>query len=100
MRSLPEQKGIFVGVVSFINDEVATARFRFYPVASHLVRCCPRRCQKRLSYCKSLVAAAPCAMVSAHRQDGKDVSVRFEIRDMTAGGEGIKLSATECKKAS
>lgn len=33
-------------------------------------------------------------------QDGKEVSVRFEIRDMTAGGEGMQLSVAECKKAS
>ncbi len=33
-------------------------------------------------------------------QDGKDVAVKFEIRDMTAGGEGMQLSVLECKKAS
>lgn len=33
-------------------------------------------------------------------QDGKEVAVRFEIRDMTAGGEGMQLSVLECKKAS
>ncbi|CAN0061911.1 unnamed protein product, partial [Hapterophycus canaliculatus] len=48
-------------------------------------------------------AVAPYAedgVISRCGKDGKDVSVRFEIRDMTAGGEGIKLSATECKKVS
>ncbi|CAN0191776.1 unnamed protein product, partial [Ectocarpus sp. 12 AP-2014] len=46
-------------------------------------------------------AVAPYAedgVVSRCGKDGKEVAVRFEIRDMTAGGEGVHLSATECKK--
>ncbi|CAN0082026.1 unnamed protein product, partial [Laminaria digitata] len=48
-------------------------------------------------------AVAPYAadgMVSRCGKDGKEVTVRFEIRDMTGGGEGMQLSVSECKKAS
>lgn len=33
-------------------------------------------------------------------QDGREVAVQFEIRDITAGGEGVQLSVSECKKVS
>ncbi|CAN0290076.1 unnamed protein product, partial [Ascophyllum nodosum] len=37
-------------------------------------------------------------IVSRCGKDGREVTITFEIRDMTSGGEGVHLSVVDCKK--